>query len=191
VQLYVPVAQSPLSVANVLVRSGSNARSLAPSIERIVRDIGQQASFTAVQSLDSIVGRSSQRQRLLAKVLTAFAAVALFLAAIGMYGVMACAVAQRRREIGIRLALGARTSQTVGLIVLEGLQPVMLGVVCGLLLAILASPVIANQLFGVTTHDGLTLTLIPLILVTVGFLANAVPAVRASRVEPIVVLRDG
>jgi len=121
--------------------------------------------------------------------LTLFAALALVLAAIGIYGVMSNAVTQRTQEIGIRLALGASTIDVLGLIVRNGLRLVVIGVAVGLVGAFALTRLMTTLLFGVTPTDGLTIVIVSAVLIGVALLACLIPARRATRVDPLVALR--
>jgi putative ABC transport system permease protein len=136
------------------------------------------------------VVEASLGQRPIAMVLLAgFAVLALMLASIGIYSVLAYTVRQRVREIGIRMALGAPSSGVLGLVVLDGLKPTLAGVVLGLALAAALVRVMAALLFGVSPHDPGTFVAVTVLVVAVGALASLIPAYRATRVDPIVTLR--
>jgi ABC-type antimicrobial peptide transport system permease subunit len=122
--------------------------------------------------------------------LVGFAALALLLASIGIYSVLAFTVRQRVREIGIRMALGAPSTVVVRMVVLEGLKPTVAGVVLGLLLAAVLGRVLTTLLYGVSQHDPGTLSAVAAIVVLVGVTASLVPAYRATRVDPIRTLRS-
>jgi ABC-type antimicrobial peptide transport system permease subunit len=121
--------------------------------------------------------------------LAAFAMLALVLATVGIYSVLAYTVRQRVREIGIRLALGAPVKGLLGMIVVEGLKPTLIGIVIGLGLAAALVRVMATLLFGVSQHDPGTFSSVALIMIVVGVVATLIPAYRATRVDPIVTLR--
>jgi putative ABC transport system permease protein len=133
--------------------------------------------------------RSLARQRFQSLLLGLFSAVALTLAAIGIYGVLAQGVAQRRREIGVRMALGARARQVVRLVVRQGFGLVLAGIALGLAGAAAASRLLASLLFNVAPTDPLTFGGIGLLVAAVALLASAVPAWRATRIDPMVALR--
>jgi ABC-type antimicrobial peptide transport system permease subunit len=118
-----------------------------------------------------------------------FASLALMLAAIGLYGVMAYAVSQRRRELGIRLALGARRQDVRNMVVRQGVLLAAVGVVIGLGIAFALARLVTNLLYGVNGHDPLTFAIIPIVLLAVAVLATYIPASRASRVDPVDALR--
>ena len=128
--------------------------------------------------------------RLYLVLIASFAGTAMLLAAIGLYGVLAYAVGQRTREIGIRLALGAPVRGLLGMVVFEGMKPTLIGVVLGLLMAAALVRVMAALLFGVSQHDPGTFTVVAAIMLVVGAVATLLPAYRATRVDPIVTLRS-
>jgi putative ABC transport system permease protein len=139
--------------------------------------------------MEEVVSQSVARQRFSMLLLGVFAGLALLLAAVGIYGVMSYSVAQRTREIGIRIALGAQRSDVLKMTVGEGLRLVSTGVVIGLGTALILTRVMSSLLFGVSTNDPITFITISLILVSVAVLASYVPALRATRVDPMFALR--
>jgi putative ABC transport system permease protein len=140
--------------------------------------------------MDSVFAESIRRPRLLAQLLGAFAGLALLLAAIGTYGVLSYMVTERRREIGIRVALGAARSQMLIQIMKQGLQVAALGAAIGLAGALAVNRLIASLLFGVQPTDPATIALVIAAITAVAVLASWLPAWRASRVDPNIVLRD-
>jgi putative ABC transport system permease protein len=143
-----------------------------------------------IQPLDARVAQSIARPRLSVLLLGGFSVLALVLAAIGIYGVMAYTVAQRTREIGVRMALGADPGKVKQLIVRQGMQPALIGVGIGLVAAFAATRLIAKLLYGVSAADPVTFVLVPLFLVAVALLATYLPARRATRVPPTVALQS-
>jgi len=139
--------------------------------------------------MDEVFTESIRRPRLLAQLLTLFSALALLLAAIGTYGVLAFMVAERRRELGIRLALGARRGRLLRHVMTQGLTPAAIGVAIGLACALGLSRFLTSLLFGVEPADATTLAIAILTIVGTAALACWLPAWRASRLDPIVVLR--
>jgi putative ABC transport system permease protein len=136
-----------------------------------------------------VVAEATARPRLSSYLLGAFALVALLLAAIGLYGVISYGVAQRRGEIGVRVALGAARGDIVGLIVRQGMAVTAAGLVLGLAGALALSRLLRSLLFGVTTTDAVTFVAVPLLLVAVALLASYLPASRAARQDPVAALR--
>jgi predicted permease len=195
--MFIPQAQVP-DAANALnlrigpmswvVRTAGDPHALSAQIQEQIR----QASglpVTNVRTMEEIVSRSTSRQRFNMWLMAVFGASALLLAAIGIYGLMAYSVEQRTQEIGIRLALGADTTQVKRMIVGQGMRLAIVGVVIGLAAAFALSRLIETLLFGVTTRDPLVFAGVPVVLTVVAFLAVWLPARRASKVDPIVALR--
>ncbi|MDX6498761.1 MAG: putative transport system permease protein [Blastocatellia bacterium] len=145
--------------------------------------------MTEVATLEQVVGESIEQPRLTMFLLGIFAVVALTLAAIGIYGVIAYSVAQRTREIGIRIALGAQTPDVLKLIVRNGMTLTMVGVAIGLGGAFAFTRLMASLLFEVTTTDAITVALVSVGLLGVALLACFIPARRATKVDPIIALR--
>jgi ABC-type antimicrobial peptide transport system permease subunit len=140
--------------------------------------------------MDSVFAESIRRPRLLAQLMGAFAGLALLLAAIGTYGVLSCVVTERRREIGIRVALGATRTHVLTQILKHGLQVTVWGVAIGLAGALALNRLIASLLFGVQPTDSVTILIVIATITAVAVLASWLPAWRASRLDPNVVLRE-
>jgi ABC-type antimicrobial peptide transport system permease subunit len=133
---------------------------------------------------------SLARQRFSTIMLGAFAAFALLLAAVGVYGVMAYLVSQSTHDIGVRIALGAQAGDIVGLVVRQGMTLGGIGIAGGLIAAALVTRVMASLLFGVSAHDAVTFSVVAVVLAAVAFAATVIPATRAMRVDPMVALRE-
>ena len=142
-----------------------------------------------VKTMDEYISQSVSTPRFKTTLLSIFAAVALVLTVVGLYGVMSYAVAQRTNEIGIRLALGAQTKDVLSLIIKQGLQLILLGLAIGLLGAVALMKIISGLLFGVTTKDPFTFVAVAVVLTFIALLACYVPARRATRVDPLEALR--
>src|SRR5258708_929373 len=140
--------------------------------------------------MDDVIAQSMSPQRFNLLLLASFAGLALVLAAVGIYGVLSYTVRRRVREIGIRMALGASHSDVLKMVVSDGMKPILIGVVMGLAAALALSRLVASLVFGVHPTDPLTFSAVALILITVGVLANIVPAYRATRIEPVRTLRE-
>ncbi|MBF5043479.1 ABC transporter permease [Aggregicoccus sp. 17bor-14] len=192
-QLYVPLAQVPAPRVMLAVRAagGTDAAALAlsPGVRRELAALDAQLPLAEVQPLSESLGRELSAPRVNVRVLGLFAAVALLLAALGIYGVMAYAVAQRTREIGIRMALGADAADVLRLVVRQGMAPALLGVGAGLAGALATSRLLSGLLYGVAATDLATFALVPLGLLAVALLAAWLPARRATHVDPTEALR--
>ena len=154
------------------------------------REVDKDLVLTDVTTLGDLVQASVGDHRFRTSLLSGFAGVALFLAALGIYGVLAYFVSQRRRELGIRLALGAPPARLFSMVVRQGMRPVFAGVLVGLAGAYAAAGLMTTLLFGVEPLDPATYALTAAILAAVSLGACAVPAARAARVDPLVALRE-
>ncbi|HZE22705.1 MAG TPA: ABC transporter permease [Blattabacteriaceae bacterium] len=175
---------------NLVVRTSSQPENIASSVTRAIHDIDPQQSVTDVMTMEGLMSESIAPQRLNMLLLATFAGLALALAAIGIYSVLSYAVRRRVREIGIRMALGAQIRDVLRLVVFEGMKPALVGMVIGLTGAMLLGRVLAKLVFGVTTTDPATFAAVSILLMAVALLATAVPAYRATRVDPMRTLRD-
>jgi putative ABC transport system permease protein len=142
------------------------------------------------QTMEAMIGKSVAEPRFRTLLLSAFAALALILAAIGIYGVISFSVTQRTREIGVRMALGARAEDVLAMVVQQGIAPALTGVVVGLIGALITTRIMKSMLFGVTATDPITFIVVPLVLGVVAFAACWLPARRATKVNPMVALRS-
>ena len=174
----------------VLVRTRADAKAFIPTLRQTVWAIDRDLPLESVATMDEIVGDSMADSRFNTALLSLFAIVALLLAAIGIYGVLAYTVAQRTSEIGIRMALGAQRSSVLRLIVGNGLLLAVIGVAIGAVGALVATRALERLVFGVSTTDPGVFAFVALALTAVAVTAAAVPALRASRVDPIVALRS-
>jgi putative ABC transport system permease protein len=174
---------------DLVVKTDVDPASMAATVRKAVWEIDKDQPVSNIQTMDQILAESIARQRFSMLVLAIFAAVALVLAGVGIYGVMSYSVAQRTHEIGIRMALGAQTGAVLKLAVGYGMKLVIVGIAIGLIAAFALTRVMSTLLFGVTATDPTTFTLISLLLIAVAVLASYVPARRATRVNPIIALR--
>ena len=172
-----------------VIRTRVPPLALNSAIQKELREASGGLPVASVRTMEEVMSRSTAAQNFNALVLTIFGCSALLLASIGIYGLMAYSVAQRSQEIGIRLALGAESSRIRKMVVVQGLRPALAGVVCGLVAALGLTRLIASFLFEVKAWDPLVLSLIPLVLMVVALIAVWLPALRASRVEPVRALR--
>lgn len=191
-ELYVSLDQhgvAPPSM-NVVMRTTLPSAALSETVQRVVRDVDAGVPVVRLRNMDSVFAESIRRPRLLAQLLGAFAGLALLLAAIGTYGVLSYMVTERRREIGIRLALGAAPSHVLTQIVQQGLHVVALGLAMGLAGALVVNRLMASLLFGVQPTDLVTMVVVVATIAAVALVASWLPAWRASRLDPNVVLRN-
>jgi putative ABC transport system permease protein len=175
---------------NLVLRTTLQASALTQTIERAVREVDRGVPVVRLQGMEDVFAESIRRPRLLAQLIAAFAGLALLLAAVGTYGVLSYMVAERRREIGIRLALGADHSRVMGQIMRQGLVLTAVGLVAGIAGAFGLNRLIASLLFGVQPTDAMTMVAVVGTIAIVAAVACWVPAWRASRLDPNVVLRE-
>ena len=173
----------------LLVRSGQEASALTSTIRQVVASLDPEQPVYAIQTLEEAMAVSSFQQRISAVLLAIFAATALALAAIGIYGVMSYSVTMRTQEIGVRMAVGAERSDVIRLVLAQVLKLTTIGLVIGVALVIVAGGALQRMLYDVTPTDPLTIGLVSLALAGVALLAGWIPAWRASRVNPIEALR--
>jgi macrolide transport system ATP-binding/permease protein len=186
---YLPLEQNYSSQAIVLVRSAGDPGGILGTVRRELQQLEPTMPLLNVNTYPEVFQQSLWAPRMGAWLLGIFAGLALLLAAIGLYGVMAYGVSQRTRELGIRLALGARQQDVRNMVVRQGLILALGGVAIGLAAAFALARLVTNLLFGVAATDPVTFTLIPIVLLAVALLASYLPAWRASRVNPVEALR--
>ncbi|MGB9455507.1 MAG: ABC transporter permease [Bryobacteraceae bacterium] len=187
--IYMPSWSHGAEARYLAVRVGGAAAPVIAAIRRQLRDMDPNVPLLKSDSMEDSVNANLKHERMIAYLCGCFGALALALAAVGLYGVMAYAVAQRTREVGIRMALGARRSDVIGMIVREALLPVLFGIAIGIAGALAATRVVASLLFGVAPRDPLSFITAVMALLGVALLAAAIPARRASHVEPAIALR--
>src|ERR1700752_167248 len=187
--IYIPLAQEYQAGMTVMVRTAGDPVSLLAPLRNEMRQLNKDIPVFSVQTMTERIGGQLAADRLIAVLLSTFGISALLLAAVGIYGVMGYSVAQRTREIGIRMALGAERSDILRLIVRQGLFLIVIGALIGFGLAFALTRVLENQLFGVSATDPLSFGVIVLVLVSVALLACYLPARRATKVDPLVALR--
>ncbi|HEY3221685.1 MAG TPA: FtsX-like permease family protein, partial [Gemmatimonadales bacterium] len=173
----------------VVLKAKRSPLALAGAVRDAVRQLDPQQPIGELVSLDQALTRSTAARRLSMTLLTLFAALAVVLALIGIYSITAYAVTQRTRELGLRLAIGARPAEVVGLLLKENLRLVLGGIVLGAVGAALATRALRTMLFGVSTLDAITFIGAALVLGAVAMLATYVPARRAARIDPMEALR--
>jgi len=188
--IYLPAAQLGGSGATLVVRTSVPPDSLSRAVVGAVRALDPEQPVLNLTTMEMVVERSLGQRRFALRLLAAFALLALTLASIGIYSVLAYTVRQRLREIGIRMALGAPSRLVLRMVVVEGCKPTLVGVALGLLLASLLVGVLRTLLYGVSQHDPMTFAAVAGLVVLVGIVATLVPAFRATRVDPVITLRS-
>ena len=191
-ELYLSLDQHGVAppTMNVVIRTTLSPAALSRTIQRVVREVDAGVPVVRLRDMDSVFEESIRRPRVLAQLLGIFGGLALLLAAIGTYGVLSHMVTERRREIGIRVALGATSADVLTQILKQGLQVTALGLTIGLAGAFAVNRLIASLLFGVQPTDSVTIAYVIATITAVAVVASWLPAWRASRLDPNVVLRD-
>jgi len=187
--IYLPASQAPIPNGSILVRLERDPAAFAPTLRRVVRELEPALALYGVEPLVETLSQSTAQRRFTMLVLGVFAGVALLLAMVGVHGVLSYTVAQRNREIGIRMALGADRVQVGRLVVGQGVRLVLGGLGLGLLGALATARLLATLLYGVRPTDLTTLAGVAGVLGTVALGATWLPARRAARVDPMVALR--
>ncbi|HVG29692.1 MAG TPA: ABC transporter permease [Pyrinomonadaceae bacterium] len=188
-EFYTPFAQAPEASMSLVVREREGFAGASAGVREAIRQVDRDQYVPAVKTMTDLVAGSVARRRFNALLTGLFAAVALLLASIGIFGVTAYTVAMRTHEIGVRMALGARAVDVLRLVVWQGLRLILLGVGLGLLGSLAVTRVLAGMLYGVTPTDAPTFAAVSLLLTAVALAACYVPARRATRVDPMVALR--
>ena len=188
--LFLPNAQRPNLLAALVVRASGDPAALVAAVKEQIRAVDPEQGVSQIQTMESVVADSIARPRLQTVLLGAFAGVALVLACVGIYGVISYSVAQRTREIGVRLALGAEPRSIFRLVFREGLGLTAAGAAFGLLGAIALTRTMTTLLYGVKPTDPAVFAAVVVLLASVAAAACYFPARRATRVDPVVVLRE-
>ena len=188
--LYLPAGQAPIPNGSILIRVARDPAAFASTLRRVVREVEPEVVLSGVEPLVETLTQSTAQRRFTMLVLGVFAGVALLLAMVGVHGVLSYTVAQRSRELGIRMALGADRANVGRLVMGQGALLAVSGVALGLLGALAAARVLSTLLYGVRPTDPLTLASVAVILGTVALAATWLPARRATRVDPLVALRS-
>ena len=186
---YYPFWEWPALSARVVARAAGNPRAIADRLRQAVHRVDADVPVTRMRTMQDVRDDSVAVQRFQLQLAAAFAAAALLLTALGLYGVVAYSVAHRTRELGIRVALGAPPSAVRRLVLRQGLQPVAIGLAAGIAVALIAGSVIASLLYEVSPADPLVYALVAGVLLGTGLLACWLPAERATRVNPLEALR--
>jgi putative ABC transport system permease protein len=187
--LYYPLASRVWPLMDVVVRTDGSPEALLPAIRQKVYELDAGLALANVRTMEQWVSNSAAQPRLNTVLLSIFAAVALLIAAIGIYGVVAYSVSQRTGEIGVRTALGGTPRDILRLIVSEGMKVALIGIGTGLVAGLALGRTVSSLVFGVPVWDPVTFTGVAVALASVAFAACTIPALRASRVDPMIALR--
>lgn len=190
VEIYVPITQNPWYWASLAVRTSGDPTAMLPLVKVVIAKFDNQLAVTHVRTMEQVAHESISEPRFRARLLGAFATLALVLSAIGVFGVLAFSVAQRMREFGVRMALGAQTSDVLGLVLRRSARIAVVGIAAGVLGAVMLARSLSALLFGVLPLDPITFVSAPALLALVAFAASGIPAMRAARTDPAVVLRQ-
>jgi putative ABC transport system permease protein len=189
-EIYVPQAQNPWFWGALSIKTTGDPLAMTKAVKAAIARVDKDQPVTRIRTMDEVVAESVAQPRFRAELVGTFAALALVLAAVGIFGVVAFSVSQRLREFGIRMALGADMKRILTLVVKDGLQMTALGIGIGLAGAAVVTRSISSLLFGVTAGDPLTFLAAPAVLAVVALMACVAPALRAARVDPAMALRQ-
>ena len=187
-EMYVPFAQEPYFTTIYVVRSSQDPQGLLPAIRREIQAIDPAVPLANVRTFDDVIADSVAPRRLSVVLLGVFAAVAVLLASVGIYGVISYLVVQRTHEMGVRMALGAQRGDVLRLVVGHALKLVGIGTVVGLVLAFLSTRALSALLYSVGAFDPTTFIFVTIALAAVALLASYIPALRATRADPMIAL---
>ena len=185
---YMPFLQNPIRGMNLVVRASLDPAALTAAVRTQVRHLDPEIPVARVSTMEKLIDESVAQPRFRTFLIGIFSGVAMLLAAIGIYGVVAYSVSQRTHEIGIRMALGARRSDVLRMVVRQGMRLTLIGVALGVIGALALTRLTANLLFGVGATDPVTFAAISILLICVALLATYIPARRASRLDPMAAL---
>ena len=189
IECFLPHAQEPVRAMEMVIRTTSDPLTMTRAVREAVWSLDKDLALSEIETVEQMLGKQAAPRRFNLLLLGSFALIALVLAAVGIYGVMAYSVAQRTSEIGIRLALGAQTSDILKLVMKQGMLLAIIGLVIGLLAAFALTWLLGTLLFGVSATDPLTFAVTPLLLLSIVLLACLIPARRAAKVDPLITLR--
>jgi predicted permease len=188
-EIYIHYMQGPPVAPFLVVRAAGDPAALGDAVRSAIRDLDRATPVFDVKTMMDVRSASVSQRRFVLALTALFGALALVLAGLGVYGVMALIVAERTQEVGVRLALGAQPVAILALLLRQCLGLTSMGVAMGLVLAALLAPTVATQLYGVSAFDPLTFVAVPMVLACVAMLAASVPARGAMRVDPVIALR--
>ncbi len=188
-QAYLAFAQTPRATVTLVVRTSSDPAPVAKQVRGVVREVDPNQPVARIETIANRMQERSAPDRILTEMTGFFGILALFLASIGLYGVMTYSVSQRTQEIGVRMALGARGGDVLTLVIRQGMVVVLSGMIIGIVGAFFLSKLLAFFLYGVNPHDAATFGSVFVLLLAVALFSCWIPARRAARVDPLVALR--
>jgi len=190
VQVYRPLAQTGIGFLGLVVRTDTDPLALTSAVRQAVRSVDADLPLSNVNSMEDLIARTTGPRRFAMLLLATFSGLAAVLASVGLYGVMSFLVTQRARELGVRLALGARAADVLSLVLRQGMRLALAGVAIGLVAALSLGRLLTGMLYQVSSADPLTYLVIPVLLLLVALAATWIPARRATRVDPALILRE-
>ena len=188
-EMYMPIYEGPEYFMYLLVRTKSNPMALAKVIQNEVAQIDKDQPVANIKTMENVFSESVAPRRFSMLLITLFAAIALVLSSVGIYSVISYSVAQRRHELGIRMALGANARDVLTLVIGQGFKLIVIGTAIGLAGAFILTRLLQSMLFNVSTTDPVVFLGISLTLISVALLASYIPARRAAKVDPMIALR--
>jgi putative ABC transport system permease protein len=188
-ELYYPYTQWPVTNVYYVIRAGGDPTHLLQTVRQTVNAADPKTGIVFVKTMDQLIDETLWQRRLWGVMFAVFSALALLLAAVGIYGVLSYSVSQRTREIGVRMALGAQTGTVLRMVLAQGLKLALGGIVIGLGAALALSRFIGSLLYGVRASDPLTYAGVALLLIFVALVACIIPARRAAKTDPMIALR--
>jgi putative ABC transport system permease protein len=189
-QAYFPYSQWDFDTEFLAIRSSSDPAALIPAVRKVVDSVDPDVPVSNIKTYDDLIAEKLVTRKLSTILVSLFSVVALFLSAMGLYGVLAYSISQRRREIGVRIALGAESTNILRLVIRQGLKLVGVGLVVGIVLASVCARLIEGMLYGVSANDPITLGLTVVVLGLAATAACLLPALRAARINPLTALRE-
>jgi putative ABC transport system permease protein len=186
---YVSQSQVPFGETTFVLKTSNDPHGLTSAVTRTIQSIDRELPVFGVKTMDEYLASSVAAPRFNTTLLSIFASVALVLTIVGLYGVMSYSVAQRTSEIGIRMALGAQSSDVMKMVIRQGFKMVLIGLGIGLIVAFALMRIMASLLFGITTKDPITFGIVTCLLMLVALLACYLPARRATKVDPLIALK--
>jgi putative ABC transport system permease protein len=188
--VYDPFYQMPSGNMTLTVRTAGDPSAIGNAVTNGLHSVDPEVSILDISTMNQVIDFSLAPRRFTMLLLVAFAGLALLLAAVGIYGVLSYAVRRRVREIGIRMALGAQIRDVIRMIVIDGMTPVVIGVIIGVIASFALSRVLTSVVYGVSSRDSLTFGSVSVLLLMVALIASAFPAYRAAQVQPVRTLRE-